>query len=113
MMLPLESVTAIGLAATELVTNSYRHAFPEHAGTITVRLARAAGDSGATVSIHDNGVGFVAAAMTARRGLGLVRRLVKQIDGTLDMQSDAGTLWTLGFPAQFPADGPGALNACA
>ena len=38
-MLPLDSVTALGMAVAELVTNGYRHAFPDdRAGTIVVTL---------------------------------------------------------------------------
>ena len=41
-MLPLDSVTALGMAVAELVTNGYRHAFPDdREGTIVVTLASA------------------------------------------------------------------------
>jgi len=109
MMVPLESVTALGIALTELISNSYRHAFPDHEGAITVTLARSDDASTATLTIQDNGVGFAPKAVAARRGLGIVRRLLMQIGGTLDVCSVAGTRWTLVFPV--PADRLGASFA--
>ena len=103
-LLPLDSVTALGMAAAELVTNSYGHAFPGRDGAIIVTLARVAGSS-ATLTIRDNGVGFVVTAETSRRGLSLVKRLMEQVSGTLDVSSGDGTLWTLAFPVPVPFDG--------
>jgi two-component sensor histidine kinase len=104
-MLPLDSVTALGMAVAELVTNGYRHAFPDdREGTIVVTLASA--DVGnAILMIQDNGVGFDTMAATSRRGLGLVRQLVEQIGGTVDVRSEVGTLWTLIFPVSDSASG--------
>lgn len=101
MMLPLNSVTTLGMAVAELVTNSYLHAFPQRDGTITVMLSRSLGDGGAILTIQDNGVGFDTANSASRRGVRLVRRLIEQIGGTLKVQSASGTLWTLGFPVAF------------
>ena len=71
-MLPLDSVTALGMAVAELVTNGYRHAFPDdREGTIVVTLA-SAGIGNAILMIQDDGVGFDTTAATSRRGLGLV-----------------------------------------
>jgi two-component sensor histidine kinase len=97
-MLPLDSVTTLGMAVAELVTNSYRHAFPDdREGTIVVTLARA-GAGHAILMIQDDGVGFDTTAATSRRGLGLVQQLVEQISGTAAARSEVGTLWTLIFP---------------
>ena len=104
-MLPLDSVTALGMAVAELVTNGYRHAFPNgREGTIVVTLARA--DVGhAILMIQDDGVGFDTTAGTSRRGLGLVRQLVEQIGGTVGVRSEVGTLWTLIFPVSSNSTG--------
>ena len=102
-LLPLDSVTALGMAAAELVTNSYGHAFPGRNGTIAVTLARVTGGR-AALTIRDDGVGFVVTAETSRRGLGLVKRLMEQVNGTLDVSSGDGTLWTLAFPVPVPFD---------
>lgn len=105
-LLGLDEVTTLGMAVAELVTNSYGHAFPDRDGTITVTLTRS-GAAQATITIQDNGVGFVVNADSVRRGLGLVKRLLDWIGGTVDVHSGDGTLWTLTFavPVPVPADG--------
>jgi two-component sensor histidine kinase len=110
-MLPLDSVTALGMAVAELVTNGYRHAFPNDGeGSVVVTLARA--DVGnAILMIQDDGVGFDPTAATSRRGLGLVRQLVGQIGGTVSVRSEVGTLWTLIFPVS--SDSTGGFKAAA
>ncbi len=101
--LGLDRVTSLGMAVVELVANSYGHAFPDRNGTIVVSLARSGADS-ATITIQDDGVGFKIETGSARHGLGLVRRLVGQTGGTLEVQSGDGTLWTLAFPVLVPLD---------
>ncbi len=104
-LLGLDEVTALGMAAAELVTNSYGHAFPDRSGTITVTLAHR-GAGRAAITIRDDGVGLVVKADSTRHGIGLVRRLLERIGGTLDVRSgDDGTLWTLAFALPVPIDG--------
>ena len=104
MLLPLDSVTALGMAVAELVTNSYRHAFSkDRGGTIVVTLARADVHN-AILMVQDDGAGFDTTAETSRRGIGLVQQLIEQIGGTVRVRSEVGTLWTLIFPVADPAD---------
>jgi two-component sensor histidine kinase len=105
LMLSLDKVTALGMVVAELVTNSFGHAFPDKDGLIAVTLKCSAARDGATLTIRDDGVGFEVEDDTARRGLGLVRRLMKRVDGALDVQSGDGTVWTLTFPLTLPIDG--------
>ena len=97
LILPLNNITVLGMIVAELVTNAYRHAFPNMAGTITVGLA-SAGHGKAILTIWDNGIGLAPTGPTTRRGIGLVRRLIGQMNGTVDVCSDKGTRWTLAFP---------------
>ncbi len=103
-MLGVDEVSALGMAVAELVTNSYGHAFPDREGSIVVTLTRASPAS-ATLTLEDDGVGFEAGAGSLRHGLGLVRRLVEQVGGTLDVRSTDGTVWSLGFPVPGTSDG--------
>ena len=96
--LPLDSVTALGMIVAELVSNSYRHAFPNADGIINVTLERSADGARGSLEIQDNGTGFALPEKTSRHGLGLVKRLVEQIGGTLEADSKAGMLWILSFP---------------
>jgi two-component sensor histidine kinase len=93
----LDDATALGIVLTELVSNAYLHAFPTHAGKITVSLQLESGE--AVLSIADNGIGFVDVP-TARNGMRLVRRLVQQVSGTITSHSHAGSVWTIVFPVK-------------
>lgn len=97
-VLDLDVITALGIVVAELVTNSYDHAFPGKKGTITVTLSYATGSPLATLTIADDGVGFGPQHESKRHGLGLIRRLVEQVRGTVDLVSARGTIWTISFP---------------
>ena len=84
LILDLDVVTALGIVVAELVTNSYDHAFADGKGSIIVSARRAPGNGDmATMTISDNGNGFNAGAESKRHGLGLVRRLIEQLRGTV------------------------------
>jgi two-component sensor histidine kinase len=101
LLLDLDSVTSLGIIVAEIISNAYLHAFPGRTGAIHVKLAR--NDSGATLTIVDDGVGFVEPPSSKRHGLGLVRRLMEQVGGTVGVTSGHGTQWTLGVPTLSPA----------
>jgi two-component sensor histidine kinase len=99
-VLDLDVVTVLGIVVAEVVTNSYDHAFPDGTrGSIVVSVRRADGDI-ATMTISDDGTGFLAKAESKRHGLGLVRRLVEQARGSAVIDSDHGTVWTIKIPVQ-------------
>lgn len=97
-VLDLDVVTALGLIVAELVTNSYEHAFPGGVGATTVSVRRNGDDGMATMTISDNGTGFMQATGSKRHGVGLVMRLMQQVRGTATVKSDIGTVWTMNFP---------------
>jgi two-component sensor histidine kinase len=99
-ILDLDVVTALGIVVAEVVSNSYDHAFPDgKTGSIIVSVRRAGGDdNAATMTISDDGAGFLAKAESKRHGLGLVRRLVEQVRGSATVNSDHGTVWTIKIP---------------
>jgi two-component sensor histidine kinase len=98
LMLDLDTATALGLVVAELISNSYRHAFPVGWGAIRVSLLEGASRGEAEIEFADNGVGFVDVSDNKRHGIGLVRRLMEQVDGSAKLQSNDGTVWTLKFP---------------
>jgi two-component sensor histidine kinase len=91
----LDKATSLGIVITELINNSYLHAFGKSGGQINVTLRVGADE--ALLQIADNGVGFIEVE-TGRRGMTLVKRLVKQIGGTISVQSDHGSKWMVRFP---------------
>jgi two-component sensor histidine kinase len=58
------------------------------------------------MTIQDSGGGFTPEVEDKRHGLGLVRRLIERVRGTVSLDSDRRTVWTI----QFPTTG-GAANA--
>ncbi|MDB5393140.1 MAG: signal transduction histidine kinase [Rhodospirillales bacterium] len=106
LMLDLDTATALGLVVAELISNSYLHAFPHDTGTINVSLNVAKSGSEATINFVDDGLGFIPNGNSKRRGLGLVKRLMEQIEGSAKVSSDHGTAWMLKFPVPTIAEEP-------
>lgn len=102
----LDTVTALGMVVAELVSNSYAHAFPDLRGTISVTLTRSGPTGGAMLIVADDGAGFAEKPGSKRHGVGLIRRLVQQVRGTAELQSESGTVWTFRFPTEAAAAEP-------
>ena len=95
-----DTAFSLGIVLTELVTNAVKYAFPPpRSGTILVQARRSSTER-IEVLIRDDGIG-----MTSLRegslGYGLVRSLVQQIEGKLDIRTDAGLPVTISFPASW------------
>lgn len=91
-------VSSLGVAITELVTNSMKYAFPRgRTGTITVSAT--ANGTGCTVTVADDGPGLPAGTDTAtgHSGLGLVHLLAQQMKAEISVESssDSGTVVTI------------------
>ena len=98
----LDTATAIGLAVTELITNSYKHAFPSGEGTIEVTLDHRG--QVVVITVRDDGVGILPVRASNRQGLGLVRRLVEQVDASIKVrQVSKGTCYEIELPLQTQA----------
>ena len=86
----------IGIVLTELITNAVKYAFPNGRSGIILVQAKRSGPGRVEIVVRDNGVG-----MTTYRegslGYGLVRSLVNQIGGELEIQGDAGVTVTICF----------------
>ena len=67
----------------------------------------------AQILFVDNGVGFTQNGTSKRRGLGLVKRLMQQVEGSAELRSDHGTAWTLKFPVPKPNAIPAAVATAA
>jgi|GEM_PF-1656416 PAS domain S-box-containing protein len=98
---------SLGLIANELLTNSVKHAFPNAStGTIAVVLEEI-GDR-VKLCVSDDGVGLGpngAFEKSASMGMMLIRELVKQIGGTLEIVSSDGMTVTICFESAKAASG--------
>ena len=99
LLVGIDIATVVGMAVAEAVTNSYKHAIHDDNGTINVGLRRSeAASDEAILTISDNGPGFVERPGSKRHGVGLIRRLVQQVNGTAELHSEQGAAWTFRFP---------------
>jgi PAS domain S-box-containing protein len=100
--LDIEQAIPCGLLLNELLSNACKHAFdPDRPGQIRVCLSKK--DTGHFVlDVTDNGKGLPSDFQQRRKsslGLQLVEDLTRQLNGTLDIQSDGGTAFRITFPA--------------
>lgn len=96
----------LGLALTELVTNAVKYAFPSpRSGTIRAQVRRPQ-PGRIELVIQDNGVGMEG-VREGSLGYGLVRSLVQQIEGDIDIRSEAGVTVTISFPDRPPQGASG------
>ncbi|OGP49710.1 MAG: hypothetical protein A2Y79_05335 [Deltaproteobacteria bacterium RBG_13_43_22] len=96
----IETSIPCGLILNELVSNALKHAFPEGKGG-EVKISMATEGDRFVLMVQDNGIGFPADVdfqNTQTLGLELVRLLVGQINGTIDLAVDGGTKFAITFP---------------
>ncbi len=98
--LDINAAVPCGLLANELVTNALEHAFPEgRRGVIRIGLRRPA-DGGVELCVADDGVGFPEGLdfrRTESLGLQIVNLLVGQLEGTIELDPENGTSFTVRF----------------
>lgn len=99
--IPLNINQAIpcGLIINELVSNSIKHAFPnERIGMITISMKKS--KNGKKLIIKDNGIGLPKDNKLNKYeslGLQIVRDLVRQLEGKLKINRQAGTEFRISF----------------
>ena len=97
-MLDIDRAIPLGLIINELVSNSLKHAFPNHAGgEIWVAMHYDAKRT-LTLTVGDTGIGMPSDPDTLQAGslgLRLVQALAQQLGGQLSWDREAGTVVTL------------------
>lgn len=98
--LDINKAIPCGLIVNELVSNSLKHAFPKHrTGNIYVRL-RNGKNGDVHLMVSDNGIGLseeVDFKKPDSMGLQLVKDLIDQLGGTLELSLNAGTTYQISF----------------
>ena len=96
----IDKAIPVGLIITELVTNSFKHAFPgKQQGEITIQLQKDNGNF--VLMIQDNGIGFnpEKEIQDGKLGLQLFKGIAEgQLDAKIDLDNSEGVKWTLTFP---------------
>lgn len=96
----IDTAAPCGLILNELIANSLKHAFPGgRSGVIEVSVCITE-DNGYVLTVRDNGVGIPDAIDVSNPhtfGLEIVKILVDQICGTIDMSSSFGTEFSIQF----------------
>jgi len=96
-MVDIVTAVPLGLLMNELISNALRHAFPQgRQGTITI----SGKDDGSliTLVVRDNGIGIPEDfdwKNTRSLGMRLITSLVDQIDGTITLDRQNGTAFTI------------------
>jgi diguanylate cyclase len=97
---PEPRVEQVGLLASEIVSNSLKHAFPDKKGHIGLDIA--CGSKRCVLTFSDDGAGFDTARV--RRGLGskLIEAFIRQLTAELDVETapGRGTRVRVGFPVR-------------
>jgi two-component sensor histidine kinase len=98
----IETAIPLGVILNELISNCYKHAFPDgRDGIVTVRIRSDTDDKRIRLSVADDGVGFPRgfdAASSGNLGLKLVAALTRQLHGELEAESRGGACVNIVFP---------------
>lgn len=99
--LPPAEASAIAIIANEVLTNAYKHAFPNDGlGSISVQLERDS-ESAVVLRITDTGTGTGAQPDSETFGIWLVKKLAQQLGATVEFSRDQeapGTHFVLKVP---------------
>ena len=100
-LLPLDYAIPLSLIITEIITNSFKHAFKNvNDGNIRITLNELEHKI-YTLKIEDNGIGFDISSVNKENsiGLDLIEGLTEQINGNLNVESyqNKGTIFIITF----------------
>jgi PAS domain S-box-containing protein len=95
-----DTALPVGLIVTELVSNSFKHAFENRAsGTLDLSLVRNGAEK-FTLICHDDGIGIPNDSIIENSqslGINLVRSYVAGLGGEIEMEEVAGTRYVITF----------------
>ena len=98
--LDMDTAMPCGLLVNEIVSNSYKYAFPnQETGSIQIDFKKI--DNKIILFIKDNGVGFPEEYDLEKGeslGMQLIQALTSQLDGELVVSRENGTSFKISFP---------------
>jgi two-component sensor histidine kinase len=98
--LDITQAVPCGLIVNELLTNSFKHAFPENRSGVIQIVFRSV-DGACKLEISDDGVGLpenLDPGTSGSMGMQLVTLLVQQLKGEFEIDQSSGTRFTILFP---------------
>ena len=98
-VLDSKTLAPIGIVVNELLTNAMKHAFVGDRGG-SIRISASLGENRARIAVHDDGIGLPASldvGTSTGFGLRLVGMLAEQLGGTVRIEREHGTRFTLEF----------------
>ena len=106
-MVDINTAIPCGLIINELVTNAFKHAFPQNiTGEVNIKFHTK--DGNCILKVSDNGIGLphdIDLKNSESLGLKLVNVLAGQIDGEIKINADQGTMFRIDFPeVKFESD---------
>lgn len=90
----IDKMIPVGLILNEVLSNSFKYAFPNRNGEITITFSKN------TLTISDNGIGIFKSSSkktNASFGLQLIDLLAEQIDAKVEIKSNKGTAFEFTF----------------
>lgn len=89
----------IGLLITELISNAYKHAFPEeYVGDAEIYIGFNKSDQLLHLEVRDNGVGIKNEYSNSSYGMRLIKSLTKSMNGQLVFSHEIGTIVNIKLP---------------
>ncbi len=103
-LVPIDRAVPCGLILHELISNALKHGLSSaHPGRLAVIISRDPPGS-CRLSVIDDGAGLPEGELHASLGLRLIRSLVRQIDGSFELErATPGTAAHLSFPIEPPS----------
>ena len=99
----IEAALPVGLIANELLTNAFKYAFPGGTGgNITLSLKQLEGDQ-VEMTVSDDGIGLpehFSVEEQSTLGMFMVRLLIEQLYGKLQIENEKGTTFRITFNHQ-------------
>jgi len=95
-----DKVVSLGVIVTELVTNAFKYAYPgPQSGEVRVSLMRR-GESEASLSVEDDGVGWTGVGQPKGSGLGsrIVNAMASNLGSAVRYRAERGTRVSVDFP---------------
>lgn len=93
----IDIISPIGLIINESIINSYKYAFPNQGGVISINLKEK--NSNCVLTLTDNGIGCSKKDLKSNTGMGsmIIEVLVSQIDGEMTINTESGVKRAITF----------------